>query len=90
MHCRSPAHANALADAGIQAIARHHIRLSQKPARPPGDNLRAIACLVRIPLDAPLGDATAILAGVHPIVEKLMEAAGMPHVHPNADQEPKP
>ena len=25
----------------------------------------------------------AILAGVHPIVEKLMEAAGMPHVHEN-------
>ena len=24
---------------------------------------------------------TAILAGVHPIVEKLMEASGMPHVH---------
>ena len=28
-------------------------------------------------------ELTAILASVHPIVEKLMEGAGMPHVHEN-------
>lgn len=27
------------------------------------------------------GELTAILCGIHPIVEKLLEAAGMPHVH---------
>ena len=27
-----------------------------------------------------------ILAGIHPIVENLMEAAGMPHVHENDEQ----
>ncbi len=26
-------------------------------------------------------ELTSVLAGVHPIVEKMMEAAGMPHVH---------
>jgi hypothetical protein len=31
-------------------------------------------------------ELTAILAGIHPIVEKLMEAAGMPHVHEDEGQ----
>jgi hypothetical protein len=34
-------------------------------------------------------ELTALLAGVHPIVEKLMEAAGMPHVH-EADEKEAP
>lgn len=39
-------------------------------------------------------ELTAILAGVHPIVEQLMEASGMPHVHeeqkePSKEEKPK-
>ena len=33
---------------------------------------------------------TTVLAGIHPIVEKLMEAAGMPHVHENEKPSPPP
>jgi len=35
-------------------------------------------------------DLVAILAGIHPVVENLMEVAGMPHVHENDDQADKP
>ena len=35
-------------------------------------------------------ELTAILAGVHPIVEKLMESSGMPHVHENEAPAAKP
>ena len=31
-----------------------------------------------------------ILAGIHPVVENLMEAAGMPHVHENDEHVDKP
>ncbi len=39
-------------------------------------------------------ELTAILAGIHPIVEQLMEASGMPHVHeqekePSKEEKPK-
>ena len=34
-------------------------------------------------------ELTAILSGIHPIVEKLMEAAGMPHVHEDEKQTKK-
>ncbi len=34
-------------------------------------------------------ELTAILAGIHPIVEKLMEASGMPHVHEKEEKEKK-
>ncbi len=34
-------------------------------------------------------DVVAILAGVHPVVENLMEASGMPHVHENDEHEDK-
>src|ERR1035437_3924220 len=35
-------------------------------------------------------EITMILAGVHPIVEQLMEASGMPHVHDSEEKEAKP
>ena len=35
-------------------------------------------------------ELTAILAGVHPIVEKLMESSGMPHVHEGEGKEATP
>lgn len=35
-------------------------------------------------------DLVAILAGIHPVVENLMEVAGMPHVHANDDQTAQP
>ncbi len=34
-------------------------------------------------------ELTAILSGIHPIVEKMMEAAGMPHVHEDEKQSRK-
>jgi hypothetical protein len=34
-------------------------------------------------------ELTALLAGVHPIVEQLMEASGMPHVHETEEKKPK-
>ena len=35
-------------------------------------------------------ELTAVLAGIHPIVEQLMEASGMPHVHEPEKKEDKP
>ena len=35
-------------------------------------------------------ELTALLAAVHPIVEQLMEASGMPHVHETDEKEKKP
>lgn len=35
-------------------------------------------------------ELTGVLAGVHPIVEQLMEASGMPHVHKTDEKENKP
>jgi len=35
-------------------------------------------------------DLVALLAGIHPVVENLMEVAGMPHVHANDDPAAKP
>ena len=35
-------------------------------------------------------DFVEILAGIHPVVENLMEAAGMPHVHENDEHSDKP
>ena len=38
----------------------------------------------------PDAEVAAILAGIDPIVGKLMEAAGMPHVHENDEQQDQP
>lgn len=34
-------------------------------------------------------ELSAILAGIHPVVEQLMEASGMPHVHEEKEGKPK-
>jgi len=34
-------------------------------------------------------DLTVLLAGVHPIVEQLMETAGLPHVHEAPEKKPE-
>jgi len=44
-------------------------------------DLKNLAESIHDPARQDGAELTAILAGVHPIVEKLMEAAGMPHVH---------
>jgi len=44
-------------------------------------DLNSLAAAIHDPARQDGAELTAILAGVHPIVEKLMEAAGMPHVH---------
>jgi hypothetical protein len=46
-------------------------------------DLSSLADSIRDPVHQDGAELTTILAGVHPIVEKLMEAAGMPHVHEN-------
>ena len=46
-------------------------------------DLSSLADSIRDPVQQDGAELTAILAGMHPIVEKLMEAAGMPHVHEN-------
>ena len=46
-------------------------------------DLANLADAIRDPAQQDGVELTGILAGVHPIVEKLMEAAGMPHVHEN-------
>lgn len=45
------------------------------------NDLSSLADSIRDPAQQDGAELTTILAGVHPIVEKLMEAAGMPHVH---------
>jgi len=44
-------------------------------------DLKNLADAIHDPARQDGTELTAILAGVHPIVEKLMESAGMPHVH---------
>jgi hypothetical protein len=44
-------------------------------------DLKSLADAIHDPARQDGAELTAILAGVHPIVAKLMEAAGMPHVH---------
>ena len=44
-------------------------------------DLKSLVDAIRDPAQQDGAELTALLAGVHPIVEKLMEAAGMPHVH---------
>ena len=44
-------------------------------------DLKNLADAITDPSTQNGAELTTILAGVHPIVENLMEAAGMPHVH---------
>jgi hypothetical protein len=44
-------------------------------------DLKSLADAITAPAQQDAAALTAILAGMHPIVEKLMEAAGLPHVH---------
>ena len=44
-------------------------------------DLSTLADAINDPAQQDGTELTALLAGVHPIVEKLMEAAGVPHVH---------
>ena len=53
-------------------------------------DLANLADAIRDPAQQDGVELTGILAGVHPIVEKLMEAAGMPHVHENEKASPPP
>jgi len=44
-------------------------------------DLRSLADAIADPEKQDGEELAAILAGIHPVVEKLMEAAGLPHVH---------
>lgn len=44
-------------------------------------DLRSLADAIVDPEKQDGEELAAILAGIHPVVEKLMEAAGLPHVH---------
>lgn len=53
-------------------------------------DLESLADSISDPTKQDGEELTAILAGVHPIVEALMEASGMPHVHEGAEKEGNP
>ena len=53
-------------------------------------DLTNLADAIQDPAQQDGAELTALLAGVHPIVEKLMEAAGMPHVHENENAAAQP
>jgi len=49
------------------------------------NDLKSLSDAIEDPKTQDGEELTELLAGVHPIVEQLMEASGMPHVH---EQEP--
>lgn len=53
-------------------------------------DLKSLADSIGDPVKQDGEELTAILAGIHPVVEKLMEASGMPHVHEKEEKEEKP
>jgi len=53
-------------------------------------DLKSLIDSIHDPIKQDGEELTAILAGVHPIVEALMEASGMPHVHESDEKEAKP
>jgi len=53
-------------------------------------DLKTLANAIHDPAAQNGAELTDLLAGAHPIVEKLMEASGIPHVHENEKNEAKP
>lgn len=76
------------------------IKVAQSPlpvgARQPAEvktlqgDLQSLADSIHDPASQTGADLVAALAGVHPIVEKMMESAGMPHVHEAEKPQPPP
>ena len=53
-------------------------------------DLKSLADAIQDPAQQDGAELTALLAGIHPVVEKLMEAAGLPHVHETEKTAPQP